>query len=158
AVPALACWLVGTLAVGQKPRSVLLDTGGLLAGGLLAGGLGLAWLAATGTWQPFWDIFLGWNGGYFTIVRDGVPPSALLLYWVVRYLPWSLVHALAIPVALASVGRAVASRGRGVGNPVPRALLGAFYLGWLVQAASLQNPHDYVLIPTVFPAVVLVAG
>jgi hypothetical protein len=59
--------------------------------------------------------------------------------------PWGLVHLLAVPAAVAAL------RGR-------QALLAAFYLGWLVQAAYLQKGHEYVLAPTVLLALTLLAA
>jgi hypothetical protein len=157
-VPALACWSVGALSLRRRRGPALLDAGGLLAGGLLAGGLGLAWLAASGAWQSFWEILLVWNRDYAAFTYDQYPRWSLLLRWTFLYFPWSLVHVPAVCTALAAVTRAVRGRG-GAGSPSPsRALLSAFYLGWLVQAAFIQRAHMYVMVTTVFPAVVLVAG
>jgi hypothetical protein len=158
AVPMLACWLIGVLYLKKGRGLALLDLGGLLAGGLLAGGLGLAWLATSGSWHSFWDILLGWNGDYATVTYGEYPRGNKLLLWAFLYLPWSLVHVPAVCIALVAVARAV--RGRRAAGPTSpsRALLGAFYLGWLLQATLIQRPHFYVMVTTVFPAVVLVAG
>jgi hypothetical protein len=158
AVPALACWSVGALTLRRRRGPALLDAGGLLAGGLLAGGLGLAWLAASDSWHSFWEVLLRWNGDYVGFTYGQYPRWSLLLKWVVLYFPWSLVQVPAVCAALAAVTRAV--RGRGTAGPASasRALLSAFYLGWLVQAMFIQRAHMYVMITTVFPAVVLVAG
>jgi hypothetical protein len=158
AVPALACWVVGTLTLQRGRRVILLDAGGLLAGGLLAGGLGLAWLVASGSWHSFWEILLGWDSEYAAVTYGSYPRHIALLLWIARFFPWSLVQVPAVVTALAAVARAV--RGRVTANPTApsRALLAAFYLGWLVQATLIQRSWDYVMITTLFPAVVLVAG
>jgi hypothetical protein len=157
AVPALACWLAG-LALRGGRRRALLDAGGLLAGGLLAGGLGLAWLAASGAWRPFWDIVLGWNSEYAAVTYGRYPRHIALLLWALQFFPWSLVHVPAVVAALAALVRAVRGRGTVSAASPSRALLAAFYLGWLIQATLIQRSWDYVMVTTVFPAVVLVAG
>jgi hypothetical protein len=157
-VPALACWLVGALAVRRSRRVAALDAAGLLAGGLLAGGLGLAYLAASGTWHSFWEILLGWNSEYASWNYGRYPRSWVLSSWAVRYFPWSLVHVPALATALAAVTGAIRRPGAAGPMSLSRALLGAFYLGWLVQAVFIQRPHDYVMTAALFPAVVLVAG
>jgi hypothetical protein len=82
----------------------------------------------------------------------------LLLTWAVSYLPWSLLHVPAIARAVVAITRSVRAGAGADPASVSRGVLGAFYLGWLVQAALLQRPHEYVMMTTVFPAVVLIAG
>ncbi|HEY7422903.1 MAG TPA: hypothetical protein VH682_01460 [Gemmataceae bacterium] len=158
AVPALACWLVGAFSVRRGRGVTLLDSGGVLAGGLLAGGLGLTWLAASGAWHSFWDVFLAWNRDYAAFTYGQYPRGGMLRLSAIFYFPWHLVQVPAVLIALAAIARAV--RGRGTAGPMPvsRALLSAFYLGWLVQAAFIQRSHIYVMMTTIFPAVVVVAG
>jgi hypothetical protein len=157
-VPALACWVVGTLALRRGWGPTLLDAGGLLIGGLLAGGLGLAWLAASGSWHSFWEILLGWNREYATVTYGRYPRHLALLLWAVLFFPWSLIHVPAVATALPAVARAVRGCGTVSRTSPSRALLAAFYLGWLVQATLIQRSWDYVMITTGFPAVALVAG
>jgi hypothetical protein len=157
AVPALTCWLVGARSARRGWGLTFLDAGGLLTGGLVVGGLGLAWLAASGAWPSFREMVFGWNGEYAATTYSEITHSRWLFIQAVLYLPWSLIHVAALAVALAAVARAVFYR-RAPDTEPSRALLGAFYLGWLAQAVFLQRPHDYVLLPTFFPAFVLVAG
>jgi hypothetical protein len=155
-VPAAAAWLVGNLSVRRTNRAAWLDAGGLLVGGLLAGGMGLAWLAASGAWDWFWEFFLVWNRDYAAYVHNESRPMALLAM-TVYYLPWSLVHLAAVPIALTAIARAVGDRGKADPAAASRPLLSAFYLGWLAQAAALQRITDYGMAASAFPAIVLVA-
>jgi hypothetical protein len=63
-LPALACWVVGSLRLVGSGRTAAwaLDTVFLLSGGLLTGGLGMLWLVCSGTWPYFWEVFLVHSG------------------------------------------------------------------------------------------------
>ena len=152
-VPALAAWLASAWAAPSGRRMLPVDAAGTLAGGLAAGVLGLNWLAATGAWRSFLDCVFGWNKDYATTTFGGMPRAGWLLLEAVKYLPWSVLSAPAVFTAVAAVGRATAGPAA-----ASRALLGAFYLGWLAQATIIQRPHDYVLAPTFILSIVLVAG
>ena len=154
-VPAAASWLVGNLLVRRASRPAFLDACGLLVGGILVGGLGLTWLAATGAWDWFWEFLLVWNRDYAALVRNESRAMGLFAM-TVHYVPWSLVHLAAVPIAVVGVARALGNRGRA--NPAaPMALLSAFYLGWLAQAVALQRITDYAMAASAFPAIIVVA-
>jgi hypothetical protein len=109
--------------------------------------------------HSFWEILLGWNAEYAAFTYGGNYSRAGALYvWAAHYFPWSLADVLAAGTALAAVTRAVRAPGTAGPASTSRALLSAFYLGWLAQAVLIQRCHVYVLVTTVFPAVVLVAG
>jgi hypothetical protein len=158
AVPALTCWLVGALTSRHGKGPAALDGTGLLTGGLLAGGLGLACLVTSGAWHPFWDVLLGWNRDYVAYTYGPYPRWLFLFHSVIVYFPWSIAYVPAALTALAAVAGALRRRSTSSPRSPSRALLGAFYLGWLVQAVCIQRPHMYVMIATIFPAVVLMAG
>jgi hypothetical protein len=170
AIPALLCWLISALwlrrARGTSFGLLAADTAGLLGGALIAGGLGIAWLLGSGTWPYFWEVMLEWNPEYRAAFSSPAFRRSRILDWAFEYFPWSLVHLLAIPLAVAILWRAVVrpdfSRELGVPpqvtGPDPQPLLASLYLGWLGQAVALQYPHDYVLAPTLLPALVLIAG
>jgi hypothetical protein len=155
ALSALATWLAGMLLVRQKAsaRALTVDAASVLAGGLLAGAAGTIWLWRSGAWPYFWDVLLHWDRDYY-----GHGPSLLgrtrLLYRALK--PWGWLHLLALPLAVRTLRRAR------IDFPEPLAvaqvLLAVFYLGWLVQAAYLQKPYDYVLASIVPIAVCLLAG
>jgi hypothetical protein len=158
AVPALGCWLVSLICLRRRGTPAMLDAGGLLAGGLFAGALGLAWLAASGSWHSFWDILLRWNGDYAAFTFGRYPRWGTLVSWVLQNLPLSLVHLPAVITAFWAIARSLRDRGRRGSALTSRSLLSGFYLGWLFQAVFIQRAHIYVMIPVVFPAVVLTAG
>jgi hypothetical protein len=163
AVPALVCWLVSTREVARTAaasgRRLLVDAAGLLAGGLLAGGLGIAWLQQTGAWPAFLNILLVWN-------QDYLPKGNYLARaWqpVEKFFPWGLVHLAALPAAVVFLWQAWVRAGEMAdAADVPaercRALLAAFYLGWLFQVVFLQWQYDYQMVPAVMLALTLLAG
>jgi hypothetical protein len=155
-VPAAAGWLVGNLLVKRASRAAFLDAGGLLVGGLLVGGLGLAWLAATGAWDWFWEFLLVWNRDYAALVHNESRAMGLFAM-TVHYVPWSLVHLAAVPIAVIGIARALGNRSKANPAEASRALLSAFYLGWLAQAVALQRITDYAMAASAFPAIILVA-
>jgi hypothetical protein len=169
ALPALACWLVGCgrLVRAGRTAACVRDTASLLSGGLLVGGLGILWLGCSGTWPYFWEVFLGWNPEYAAVMR-AAPWWARLGYAGVRLWPWGLVSLAGVPLAALAVCRGLpglqggrASRPPAGGTPAPRgslSLLGAFYLGWFVQATLVQVPFDYTLAPQVFLGLTLLLG
>ncbi len=174
-IPAFAVWAVSVvlLARHETRRRILADFTGLILGGLCAGVPGVLWIVGTGAWPDFLDIFLNWNPDYlseagslwgrFNTVFD-------------CFRPWSLLHYVAIPLALLALWEArVWSRRAGEPAKVPgarwfylpaaserevaaRALLAACYLAWIVQVVFLQKAFDYVHVPLTFLGMAVVAG
>ncbi|HEY8504960.1 MAG TPA: hypothetical protein VIL46_10285, partial [Gemmataceae bacterium] len=152
---ALAVWAVTLARVGGSApgagRRAAADALGLLAGGLLAGAPGVAWMVASGAWPHFLDVATNWNPHYYSGFWETLP---IRVGEVGMYFPpWSACHLLALPVAVAMLVRArVWSRQPDPADETGRtgkALLAAFYLGWVGQAALLQKGMDYVHAPTV---------
>jgi hypothetical protein len=162
-VPALLCWLVSVVLVARgvtQRRGLKIDLTGLLAGGLAAGAAGVAWLRCTGAWPSFVAIVFDWNRAYAAegYAQERLPWLAGVL---VRLLPGSLVHLLALPVALEQLGRGagILPAGRsGRQDACPTNLLAALYCGWVVQAFCLQQPFDYIHAPAVLLGLALVAA
>ncbi len=160
-VPAAAVWLASAVTIGRSagPRRVLADLLGLLAGGLLAGALGVGWLVRTGTWPYFWDVFAHWNPEYVARAWAELPDRPLRTFEY--FPPWSLLHLAAIPMAVAGLweaGRWGAGHGGDKPRRLPRAILGALYLGWLLQALVLQKGLDYVHVPETLLGMAVLAG
>jgi hypothetical protein len=174
-IPALALWVVSaiTLARRESVRRILLDLAGLVTGGLIVGAAGVAWLIGTGAWPYFLDVFLNWNPSYL----DDMWGSSLARFNYTFYCfrPWSILHNAAIPLAIVALWEArVWSRrpgepyriwGRWLYTPAgsesaatARALLAAFYLGWLGQAILLQKGFDYVQVPLLLLGMAVVAS
>ncbi len=144
-IPAAAVWLVSQrFTSGRRGR----DLGSIVLGGSLAGAIGVAWLAVTGAWPYFVDIFTRWNPEYVSAGIWQTLPFKVS-YLVQCFWPWGLVHLAAIPMALSAM------RSR---ESAARSLLAALYLGWLVQAVLLQKPFDYVQVPVLLLAFAVVAS
>ena len=128
-----------------------------MLGGVTAGALGLAWMWRSGCWSSFWEIFLTWNRDYAAFSHR---PDLLIDCWLtylLPYLPWSIAPLVALFLAPVTVRRELHDRVEADGRP-GAALLAAFFLGWFVQAAFLQLPHDYAVAPVTLPALALLAA
>jgi hypothetical protein len=161
AVPALAVWLASVVVQrrrGVRLLSLLADLAGLLAGGALVGALGCLWLRATGAWPYFWEGFLEWNAEYYAYGRSRAASSALVRELLLTSMPWVLLHVLAVPVALITLGRGLFVAQFAEVARRPHVLLAAFYLGWLAQAVFLQNLAHYIYVPPLLLAITLLAG
>jgi hypothetical protein len=137
AVPALACWLTG-----HRRAAILRDTAAVVLGAAAVLAAGLAWLAHSGAWPHFCDVFLRWNPEY-AASSLGVGQRTRLLYRALP--PWGLIHLAAVPFAVAALVRG-------------RSLPAAFYLGWLAQAAYLQKGYDYSLASALPAGLTVLAG
>ena len=160
--PAFACWLIGLMlvrrtAAPRSGRALIADAAGLLLGGLTAGALGLAWMWHSGCWTACWEILLNWNRDYAAFSHR---PDLLFDCWLtflIPYLPWSLAPLAALYFAPVTIRRELRGQVEAARRP-SSALLAAFFLGWFVQAAFLQLPHDYAVAPATLPALALLAA
>ena len=174
-IMAAVVWLLTARRIaGEHPRpwrAAGADFLGNLIGGLVVGLAGLTWLFATGTWEPFIEVFTQWNPGYWDLVIiEFDMRTEQQLHW---FPPWSLGVLLTVPLALVSVldmapwsSRAAATarpdRAGTVGRWLPRLLwdkqagpdarfargvLGALYFAWAAQAFFLQRGFQYAHIP-----------
>jgi hypothetical protein len=137
-VPALACWLTSLLLCRGRRWPVGSDAAGLLLGALAVGAAGVTGLARGGSWPDFRDVMLVWNREYAGHDYTEGRPDLVWAGLLVRFFPWMVVHLFAVPVALAWLARRRSPR---------RALLAAFYLGWLAQVVLLQHSWDYLHVP-----------
>lgn len=164
---ALMVWIATAVWIsGREPgslRRLVVDTLELVLGGVLVGVAGISWMLASGTWDPFWDVFLHWNPHYLANLQAELP----IRYWAtfIYFPPWSWIHLLALPVALWNL---VASRfwsaaWREELRPnwqicQSRAILAALYLGWMGQTLYLQRAFQYVHVPEAILALALLSG
>ncbi len=175
ALMAAAVWLLTARRLaGEHPRpwrAAGADLLGNLLGGIVVGAAGVAWLLASGTWEPFVDVFTNWNPGYLTLVwAEEKMREGQQLYW---FPPWSFGLILTVPLALVSLvdmapwsSRAAAharpDRAGCVGRWLPRFLwdkqagadarfvrgvVGGLYLAWAAQAFYLQRGFEYAHVP-----------
>lgn len=169
-VPAFAVW--GASVLLRRRTESLSRLGGewaaLLAGGLLAGAPGVAWLIATGAWPYFLDVFLHWNPHY---LADSGPLGYRFITVFNCFRPWSLLHFVALPLALVTLAEVTLGRVDRLpvlkwlyqNDPRPevrtaRVLLAVLYLSWMLQAVCIQKAFDYVHIPLTFLGMAVLAG
>jgi hypothetical protein len=144
-----------------------------VAGGSIVGAAGVAWLVKTGAWPYFLDVFLNWNPSYLDDMWGSTFKRAVYTTYCFR--PWSILHFAAIALAVLALWEARAwsrlpreprrvrvrpwlyAAADSESVAVARALLAAFYLGWLFQATFLQKGFDYVQVPLLFLAMAVVA-
>lgn len=165
-VPALVVWLVSAATIAGEGaggvRRLVMDTLCWILGGALVGALGIAWMLASGTWGPFWDVVVHWNPHYWEVVKRETQPRYLLLFLFLP--PWSLLHLVALPFALSDlIAARFWSRSRlGTAGEAQigssRAILAGLYLGWMAQALFLQLCHDYVHVPETILALAVITA
>lgn len=154
--PIVGVWL----ATGRR------DTLPNLLGGSLAGALGIAWLVRTGTWPHFVEVFTKWNPHYTEYLFTEIGWRAGS-HWF-HFAPWTYLQPLVVVLAIADLCRHrrwVAKLSRRWYLPAAteseariRRVLGAFYLGWLLQSFLLQRQFPYVHVPGTLIAFALFAA
>ncbi|WP_145196662.1 hypothetical protein [Thalassoglobus polymorphus] len=144
AVPALGALITSGL-ITRRWRANVIDFAGVFLGGAMCGAMGSYWLIHTGAWHDFWDILLNWNPSYFEAGRERWTFS-LYLRLNEGLLPWSLIHLVALPVSIVQVSKLL--RGQ-LDQPSQKKLciLAAAYLGWVLQAHTMQRLFEYVHVP-----------
>lgn len=164
-LPLLACQLtaanVAWRSANRSLKRLAADGAGLLAGGLLAGVLGLAWLFGSGTWPYFVKVVQEWDTHYY----EGGGEDSTFLYRLAllwdMFIPWSIMHLVAIPMAIACAWRffrgPLAAESSERSTDTARALLAVLYLSWLVQALFFQKGYWYIRLPLIVLALPLVA-
>lgn len=121
------------------------DLGVVVLGGLIAGLLGSAWLLATGTWSHLWEVMFRWNNEYYEWSWAETWHKVRVV--TVYFAPFSVLHFVAVPLALFNMVR----------REPTRALVGALYLGWLLEATFIQKMFDYAHAPPMILALAVIA-
>ena len=176
-VPGIAVWLISQL-LRRKQRqttssSHLIDAAGMILGGGIIGIAGVAWLIQSGTWPHFWTILTDWNPEYLSNSWNTLHKRILSSFIYFEY--WSVLQNLAIPVACLMVSDAIqgvvnrpwhqrCALGRWLYSP-PKTQQESFiagfvavlYLAWFAQALFLQQLIDYVHVPEVFLAMLVLS-
>lgn len=148
---AYVTWLGIALRGRRSVWALLVDTAGLLIGGLLTAACWGAWLKYGGGWGDLQQSFVTWSGNYYAMTAPWL--ERLPVLFTAPSL-MALVHLLAMPFAVLSVVRAF----RGDVEACSDALLGACYLGWVIEGNFLQSQNYYHLVPGVLWGLALMAG
>lgn len=172
-VPLVAVWsltawrLCGSV---ERPWRALRDDAlGYLAGGIFVGLAGLVWLAATGTLQPFLDVFRKWNNTYAQAMWAEFPVRVRVEFSY--FPPYSLLMPLPLIVAVLNlwdarlwakadaepigpVGRRLPGwlydAGADANTRLARGVLAVLLLSWAAQALFFQRMFHYVHVPEIF--------
>jgi len=163
AIPAIAVLLIGLIVISKKKslrlkeagKLIISDLSGLLVGGLLIGSLGIGWLMQTGAWPHFLEMSLEWNPTYFEVGSDRWTWDRL---WreQLRFMPFSLFHLLAIPLAVSRIVKMIFNTQAVNKKEISQLLLCGLYLGWLFQSFTMQHLFDYVHVPEIFLGMTIV--
>ena len=155
AVPALAV-LVTSACFSGFNRKLGADWLGVLLGGAILGAIGSAWMISTGAWEHFWTMQLEWNPEYLEAGRKKMSLGRLYGFWQ-GFAPWGWAHLLAVPTFIKTID--YLSRPISQTPSVHRRtfLLGALYIGWMIQIFVLQHPFAYVHIPGLILAIAMIA-
>ncbi|HVJ85949.1 MAG TPA: hypothetical protein VM452_09920 [Caulifigura sp.] len=154
-----ATWLASMK--GRRVGAMLAQEGFVILGGAVVGMTGVLWLVRHDAWSPLWSILTEWNRDY--VASSGNRWSWERLWSIQeRLAPWSLLHLVAAPIALWTLGRVFIHARSADARPVDSTALrpcviAALYFGWLVQSLLLQHLFDYVHVPALILAAMVVA-
>ncbi|VTS02078.1 hypothetical protein [Tuwongella immobilis] len=152
AFPVIGVWLASIPQIRQfGSGAIIRDFLGLILGGLCMGILGMIWIVMTGTLEPMREVFLEWNPGYLEWTWLEML-HRYCSFWM-NFPVWSLVHGLAIPVAVISL----AAR-RTTPEMLAVRMLAGLYLGWLFQSLIFQRSLQYVHVPGVLLGIAVLAS
>lgn len=147
-------WSFSLLMTPGQERK-LYDSLGLLLGGLIAGGIGLKSLHLLGAQSDFFNSMIEWNPGYLSARFDNWT-LARYIGMNFRFSPWSFLHLVAIPLSLYSIWRYLSTQRDE--EAMTKAILSAVYLVWILQAHLLQHLFDYVHVPGILLALVVISA
>lgn len=138
-------------------RRKLIDASGLLTGGLIAGAVGLGWLIQVGAFEAFVASLSEWNPGYLAARTDNWTQQRYVAMSF-RLAPWPLLHLIALPISLWSIGSFVSKSTARNEVSFLRAGLSSIYIFWFLQAHLLQHLFDYVHVPLVILALLVLGA
>lgn len=149
AIPALA--VLGVDAWMQRKNGGWLKSlGHLLCGGITAAIPGIVWLIVTGAWEPFWEMMLEWNPEYLATGRSRRSLHRVTLM-LSRFWPWWWLHLLAVPLSVRNLWTSIRNADGDRTSPI----LSAIYLAWLAQTFLLQHAMDYIHVPEIILAIMI---
>ncbi|GAB5444265.1 MAG: hypothetical protein Fues2KO_46140 [Fuerstiella sp.] len=154
ALPAM--FVIGGCVLRMTQRRSI-DAAWVVGGGLLAAVPGIAWLVVSDTWPHFWDMMLNWNPEYLEAGRSRQSLDRWLMMFR-RFHPWWMVHLVGLPLACGVVKKSFrVQQPLTDARTLPQLLIAAVYLGWLLQSLMLQHAMDYIHVPAIVLALLLLS-
>ena len=122
------------------------------------GGLGIGWMLASGTWSPVLGCFPALEPALLGGDEVQLPYRYSLTFFYLP--PWSLLHLVAVPLALWNLRAARFWSAESDADSLcrSRALLAGLYLGWMAQTLYLQRAYEYVHVPETILALALLTA
>lgn len=141
----------------------------VILGGILAAVPGVAWMFHSGAWPHFREMQLNWNPEY--VAAAGNRRSWQRVWsMLVHFHPWWMVHIPAIGRSLQVLNAVRISNSAREHHSTAQtpshqpatphraaAIISVIYLSWFAQASLLQHSMDYIQVPPVMLAIVLVS-
>lgn len=150
-----ATWACSLFYLPQWKRKAI-DSLGLLTGGVIAGGIGLLVLYRLGILSPFLASLNEWNPGYLAARFDNWT-RVRYLSMVFRFAPWFLLHLVALPISLWVIFRFLFSKQERSPGTFTQSAVCMLYIFWMLQSHLLQHLFDYVHVPAIFLAILVLA-
>lgn len=167
AITAMTVFSIDLWLQGDR-RSELQRLLWVILGGILAAVPGVVWLFQSGAWPYFWDMQLNWNPEYVAAARSRRSWERVGSM-LVHLHPWWIVHILAVGRSIQVMKGAWTARSRPdpaehqlsrhclETTPHVAVLMAAIYLSWLAHAVLLQHSMDYIQVPPIILAIVVVS-
>jgi len=148
------CWSPNRWRWGQELLAVL-------GGGVVVGAAGVCWMVQTGCWPDFIETVRNWNPDYFAAGRAHWSFSRLVaITW--RLAPWSLLPVVAVAQWATWFRDGWHAGHSTVPGQSPAtvviSLVGVLFVGWTGQVLLLQHQFDYVYLPLILLAIVLIGA
>ena len=152
-VPGALCWLLCAYRAGWDGRRELARQGVFVfLGGALVGIAWLGWLWTDGGWPFYLQKLADFGRRYYAADAPRWKRFGPMLG---AFPPWGIAHLIAAPYALWVLVRRRNAAGVSID---PQALLGVFYLGWLIEGNFIQTQHHYHILPSTLLAIAVASA
>lgn len=152
-LPGVMCWLLCAYRAGWGEwRTLARQAIFVLLGGALVGLVWVGWLWIDGGWPFYLQKLADWSGRYYAA---DAPRWQRFGPMLAAFPPWGVAHLVAVPYALWVLIR---RRNAAAAAVDPQALLGVFYLGWLIEGNFVQSQNHYHILPSTLLAIAVASA